>query len=186
MGQINFWPPLFVQGVNTVRQTHVTLATSVKFSVFTPWRCLREWMYSFTQGCTNCGRMNFVRRCLEIWGGIWIFRKSVHPWLLPFLASELEPDERLRHAPVALPTGCRICCQDNVSFCEINSYKRVSCEMRGGPVSDDRSVEVRQSVGYEAWNYLLICMYAVPCYMYWNIWRSVRSYKFFPGLLSKK
>lgn len=51
----------------------------------------------------------------------------MYPWLLPFLASELEPDERLRHAPVALPTGCRIYCQANVSFCEINSYTRVSC-----------------------------------------------------------
>jgi hypothetical protein len=27
---------LLVQSVNTVRQTHATLATSVKFSVFTP------------------------------------------------------------------------------------------------------------------------------------------------------
>ena len=123
MGQINFWPALLVQSVNTVRQTHATLATSVKFSIFTPWRRMRELRYSFTQGCTNCGRMNLVRRCLEVWGGI----KSVLPWLRPFLTSEPEPDERLRHAPVALPTGCRICCQANVSFCEINRYKRVSC-----------------------------------------------------------
>jgi len=126
MGQINFWPALLVQSVNTVRQTHATLATSVKFSIFTPWRRMRELRYSFTQGCTNCGRMNLVRRCLEVWGGI----KSVLPWLRPFLTSEPEPDERLRHAPVALPTGCRICCQANVSFCEINSYKRVSCVKR--------------------------------------------------------
>jgi hypothetical protein len=155
MGQINCWPALLVQSVNAVRQTHATLATSVKISVFTPWRRMRECRYIFTQGFTNCGRMNLVRRCLEIWGGI----KSVLPWLRPFLTSELQPDERLRHAPVTLPTGCRICCQANVSFlCNKQLQACQLYEMRGGPVSDDRSVEVRHSVGYETWNYLLICM----------------------------
>lgn len=181
MGQINFWPALFVQSVNTVRQTHATPATFVKFTVFTPWRPMREWRYSFAQGYTNCGRMNLVRRCLEIWGGI----KSVLPWPRPFLTSKLEPDERLRHAHVALPTGCRICCQANVSFCEINSYKRVSC--------------VKCEVGLYLTTYQLklstvwdvkreiVCM-SQCCSLLYGLkhLKKCTQFKFLPGLLPKE